>query len=93
MSELTFDVEPGEVTGSLGPNGAGKAITMRMIMALDRPTSGTTTVNGHRYADVYAPLPEVGALLDAGTMHPGRSGGAHLRIGARANGINPARAD
>ncbi len=87
VDDLTFDVGPGKVTGFLGPNGAGKSTTMRMVMGLDRPTSGTATVNGRQYADLAAPLREVGALLDAGAMHPGRSGRAHLRIAARSNGI------
>jgi ABC-2 type transport system ATP-binding protein len=84
---LTFDVEAGKVTGFLGPNGAGKSTTMRMVLGLDRPTAGTATVNGRRYDGLAAPLREVGALLDAGAMHPGRTGRAHLRIGARTSGI------
>ena len=91
VDNLSFDVEAGKVTGFLGPNGAGKSTTMRMIMGLDRPTAGTATVDGKRYADLAAPLTEVGALLDAGAMHPGRTGRAHLRIGARTNGIPQSR--
>src|SRR5215210_1633333 len=68
---VTFTVEPGRVTGFLGPNGAGKSTTMRMILGLDRPTAGSVTVNGHRYADYPAPLREVGALLEARALHPG----------------------
>jgi ABC-2 type transport system ATP-binding protein len=90
---LTFDVEAGKVTGFLGPNGAGKSTTMRMVMGLDRPSAGTATVNGRRYDGLAAPLREVGALLDAGAMHPGRTGRAHLRIGARTNGIPLARVE
>jgi ABC-2 type transport system ATP-binding protein len=90
---LTFDVEAGKVTGFLGPNGAGKSTTMRMVMGLDRPTAGTATVNGRRYDGLAAPLREVGALLDAGAMHPGRTGRAHLRIGARTSGIPLSRVD
>lgn len=93
VDDLTFDVESGKVTGFLGPNGAGKSTTMRMILGLDRPTSGSSSVNGRRYADYPAPLREVGALLDAGAMHPGRTGRGHLRIGARSNGIPVARVD
>ncbi len=93
VDDLTFTVESGKVTGFLGPNGAGKSTTMRMVLGLDRPTAGTSTVNGRRYADFPAPLREVGALLDAGAMHPGRTGRAHLRIGARSNGISLARVD
>jgi ABC-2 type transport system ATP-binding protein len=86
-------VAAGKVTGFLGPNGAGKSTTMRMVMGLDRPTAGTATVNGKRYVELAAPLREVGALLDAGAMHPGRTGRAHLRIGARTNGVPLSRVE
>ena len=65
VNDLSFEVRPGVVTGFLGPNGSGKSTTMRVIMGLDAPTSGSVTVNGHRYRDLRAPLREVGALLDA----------------------------
>ena len=84
---IDFTVEPGRVTGFLGPNGAGKSTTMRMILGLDRPTAGSVTVNGHRYADSPAPLREVGALLEARAIHPGRSARDHLRWLAASNGI------
>jgi ABC-2 type transport system ATP-binding protein len=87
VDDLTVDVIAGKVTGFLGPNGAGKSTTMRMVMGLDRPTAGSATVDGKRFTDLATPLCEVGALLDAGAMHPGRTGRAHLRIGARSNGI------
>ena len=93
VDELSFDARPGTVTGFLGPNGAGKSTTMRVVMGLDRATSGEALVNGRRYGERTAPLHEVGALLDAGAMHPGRSGRAHLRIAARSNGIPVARVD
>ncbi|WP_353951369.1 ATP-binding cassette domain-containing protein [Knoellia sp. S7-12] len=93
VDDLTFDVQSGKVTGFLGPNGAGKSTTMRMILGLDRPTAGATSVGGRRYTDFPAPLREVGALLDAGAMHPGRTGRGHLRIGARSNGIPLARVE
>lgn len=93
VDDLSFDAMPGTVTGFLGPNGAGKSTTMRVVMGLDRPTSGTATVNGRAYAGLTAPLREVGALLDAGAMHPGRTGRAHLRIAARSNGIPASRVD
>ena len=93
VDDLSFEVGPGKVTGFLGPNGAGKSTTMRIVMGLDRPTSGTATVNGRRYVDLPAPLREVGALLDAAAMHPGRTGRAHLRIGALSNGIPLSRVD
>jgi ABC-2 type transport system ATP-binding protein len=93
VDDLTFDVVPGAVTGFLGPNGAGKSTTMRMIVGLDRPTAGTATVGGRPYAALAAPLREVGALLDAGAMHPGRTGRAHLRIAAHTHGIASSRVD
>lgn len=88
---LDFTVEPGRVTGFLGPNGAGKSTTMRMIMGLDAPTSGRVTVNGHAYASSAAPLREVGALLEAHAVHPGRSARQHLRWLAASNGIPTTR--
>jgi len=87
VDDLTFDVEPGKVTGFLGPNGAGKSTTMRIMLGLDRPTSGTALVNGRPYAGLAEPLREVGALLDPFSMHPGRTGRSHLRVAARTNGI------
>jgi ABC-2 type transport system ATP-binding protein len=88
---VDFVVEPGRVTGFLGPNGAGKSTTMRMILGLDAPTSGTVSVNGHRYAAAPAPLREIGALLDAHAIHPGRSARDHLRWMAASNGIPTTR--
>lgn len=86
-------VRPGSVTGFLGPNGAGKSTTMRMILGLDRPTSGAVTVNGHSYADLPAPLREVGALLDAHAVHPGRTARQHLRQLATSNRLPTSRVD
>jgi ABC-2 type transport system ATP-binding protein len=93
VDSLTFDVEPGRVTGFLGPNGAGKSTTMRAVLGLDRPTSGTALVHGRPYAALPEPLREVGAMLDPGAVHPGRTGRAHLRIAARTNGIPQRRVD
>lgn len=90
---IDFEVRPGVVTGFLGPNGAGKSTTMRMVIGLDRPTSGEVRVNGHRYADTPAPLREVGALLEARAVHPGRSALDHLRWLAATNGIPRSRVD
>ena len=87
VDDLSFDVEPGLVTGFLGPNGAGKSTTMRMILGLDRPSSGEVLVNGHPFAAYGEPLREVGALLDPGAVHPGRTGHSHLRVAARTNGL------
>ncbi|HEX6515030.1 MAG TPA: ABC transporter ATP-binding protein [Nocardioidaceae bacterium] len=88
---IDFTVHPGRVTGFLGPNGAGKSTTMRMILGLDRPTAGSVTVNGRRYVDAPAPLREVGALLEAHAIHPGRSARNHLRWLAASNGIPTTR--
>src|SRR4051812_34869438 len=91
VDALSFTVESGRVTGFLGPNGAGKSTTMRMVLGLDRPTAGSVTVNGHSYADSSAPLREVGALLEARALHPGRSARDHLRWLAVSNRIATAR--
>jgi ABC-2 type transport system ATP-binding protein len=93
VDDLSFDVEPGKVTGFLGPNGAGKSTTMRMMLGLDRPTSGEALVNGRPFATFREPLREVGALLDPGSVHPGRTGRNHLRVAARTNGIPQRRVD
>ena len=85
VHSLSFTIAPGTVTGFLGPNGAGKSTTMRMIMGLDRPTSGTVTVNSKPYRQHRAPQREVGALLEASAVHPGRSARSHYR-GARRRG-------
>ncbi|MEU6548677.1 ATP-binding cassette domain-containing protein [Streptomyces sp. NPDC046915] len=90
---LDFTVKPGTVTGFLGPNGAGKSTTMRMIVGLDAPTRGSVTVNGRRYARHQAPLQEVGALLEAKSIHPGRSAYNHLRALALTHGIPRRRVD
>jgi len=91
VNNISFDIEPGLVTGFLGPNGAGKSTTMRMIVGLDRPTSGSVTVNGRAYADHAAPLREVGALLDAKAVHTGRSAYNHLLAMGATHGIGKAR--
>jgi len=90
---LTFAVRPGVVTGFLGPNGSGKSTTMRLILGLDRPTSGDVTVNGKHYRDHAAPLYEVGALLEARSVHTGRSAYNHLLALAHTHGIPRARVD
>src|SRR3954447_14338055 len=93
VNGLDFRIQPGIVTGFLGPNGAGKSTTMRMILGLDAPTSGTVTVGGKRYAEHNAPLTEVGALLEAGSVHRGRSAFAHLMGLAHTHGIPRRRVD
>jgi ABC-2 type transport system ATP-binding protein len=93
VDDLSFTVRPGMVTGFLGPNGAGKSTTMRMILGLDRPTSGVALVNGRPYGSAKAPMREVGALLDAKDVHGGRTAGAHLRALAQSNGLPARRVD
>jgi ABC-2 type transport system ATP-binding protein len=93
VDALTCDVAPGQVTGFLGPNGAGKSTTMRMTVGLDHPQEGEVLVGGKRYAELRHPLREVGALLDAKALHPGRSAGKHLLAMARSNGIAPSRVE
>jgi ABC-2 type transport system ATP-binding protein len=90
---VSFTVRPGMVTGFLGPNGAGKSTTMRMIVGLDRPTSGSVAVNGRQYRDSPAPLHEVGALLEARAVHTSRSAYSHLRVLASTHGIARSRVD
>lgn len=91
VNGIDFTVEPGRVTGFLGPNGAGKSTTMRMILGLDATSSGSVTVNGHRHVTSPAPLREIGALLEAHAIHPGRSARDHLRWMAASNGIPTTR--
>jgi ABC-2 type transport system ATP-binding protein len=93
VDDLSFDVLPGHVTGFLGPNGAGKSTTMRLILGLDSPDGGTATVNGTPYREHRFPLREVGALLEARSVHSGRSAYNHLLCLAQTNGIGRKRVD
>jgi ABC-2 type transport system ATP-binding protein len=93
VDDLTFDVQPGLVTGFLGPNGAGKSTTLRMVLGLDTPTRGTVTVNGRPYDQHRRPLHEVGALLEARAIHPGRSAYNHLLCLAQSNALPRTRVD
>ena len=93
VDDLTFTVQPGTVTGFLGPNGAGKSTTMRMVLGLDAPTSGTVTVHGRPYAENARPLQVVGALLEARAIHTSRSAYQHLRALAATHGIRRSRVD
>jgi ABC-2 type transport system ATP-binding protein len=90
---LSFDVQPGQVTGFLGPNGAGKSTTMRLILGLDAPSAGTVAVNGRPYSSLRFPAHEVGALLDAQAVHPGRRAVDHLWALAQSNGLPRRRVD
>ncbi|MGC0141818.1 ABC transporter ATP-binding protein [Pseudactinotalea sp. Z1732] len=93
VDDLSFTVRPGTVTGFLGPNGAGKSTTIRAVVGLERPTSGSATVGGQRYADLPAPLQEVGTMLDGRNAHPGRTALGHLMGLARTHGIGRARVE
>jgi ABC-2 type transport system ATP-binding protein len=93
VNDLSFTIRPGLVTGFLGPNGAGKTTTMRLILGLDYPSAGTVTVNGRPYAQLPDPMHEVGALLDAGAVHGGRTARSHLLSLAQTNGISRRRVD
>ncbi len=93
VDDLTFTVEPGVVTGFLGPNGAGKSTTMRMILGLDTPTTGTALIDGTPYRSLSNPLNKVGALLDAKAIHPNRSARNALLWQAQASGIDTSRVD
>jgi ABC-2 type transport system ATP-binding protein len=93
VNDLSFEVLPGRVTGFLGPNGSGKSTTLRMVLGLDAPSSGSVTVNGRPYDRHRRPLQEVGALLDAKAIHGGRSAYNHLLCLAQASGIPRRRVD
>ncbi|HYF12105.1 MAG TPA: ABC transporter ATP-binding protein [Actinomycetota bacterium] len=93
VRDLSFEVERGRVTGFLGPNGAGKSTTMRILLGLARPTEGEALLHGKPYRALELPLREVGAILDADTFDPRRTGRRHLAWLAKAGGIDPARID
>jgi ABC-2 type transport system ATP-binding protein len=93
VDDISFTVRPGGVTGFLGPNGAGKSTAMRAIAGLVKPDAGTVLVNGKPFASHSAPLAELGVLLDARQVHPGRTARQHLRALAATNGIGRARVD
>jgi len=93
VNDLSFTVQPGRVTGFLGPNGAGKSTTMRLILGLDRPQHGTATIGGRRYSELSRPLHTVGALLEARSLHPGRSARNHLLFLAQTQDLPTRRVD
>src|SRR4051794_10032822 len=93
VDDLSFDVEPGRITGFLGPNGAGKTTTLRMLLGLGHSTNGTATIDGQRYVDLTAPQSTVGAALEATNFPPGRSGGDPLRVLADAGSVPQSRVD
>ncbi|MFE5629485.1 ABC transporter ATP-binding protein [Streptomyces sp. NPDC056543] len=93
VQDLSFTVRPGTITGFLGPNGAGKSTTLRMLLGLDAPTRGRATIAGHAYAAHPAPLTRVGALLEARSIHPGRSAHHHLMALAHTHGIPRSRVE
>src|SRR5215204_2050009 len=89
VDDVSFTARAGCVTGFLGPNGAGKSTSMRMMVGLTRPTSGTATISGRRFADLPNPGREVGVMLDASAQHAGRSGREILTLGQRTMGLPP----
>ena len=93
LDDLTFSVRPGVVTGFLGPNGSGKTTTLRCLLGLVTPTSGSATIDGRHYRDIENPVRTVGASLEASSFHPGRTARAHLQVMALAAGIPVARCD
>jgi ABC-2 type transport system ATP-binding protein len=93
VEDLSFEVRPGQVTGFLGPNGSGKTTTLRILLGLAAPTSGTATIGGLPYHQLPDPVCQVGAVLDSSTFHPGRSAAQHLRIIATATGLPRRRVD
>src|SRR5262245_42277579 len=93
VDNLTFSVPAGTITGFLGPNGAGKTTTLRCLLGLVGPTAGTTTFGGRDYRDLPHPASTVGALLEASSFHPARSGRNHLRVYCAVNGFPTKRAD
>ena len=93
VDHVSFTAKPGQVTGFLGPNGAGKSTTMRVILGLDRPTSGEALVNGRRYVESAAPLAEIGALLEAKAVDKGRSARNHLLALGATVGVGGRRVD
>ena len=93
VDDLTFKVREGSITGFLGPNGAGKTTTLRVVLGLVRPTSGSARILGHPYRALETPTSEVGAVLEASSFHPGRSGRNHLRVVGAASGLPRSRVD
>jgi ABC-2 type transport system ATP-binding protein len=93
VTDLTFDVPAGQITGFLGPNGAGKTTTIRMILGLMRPSAGVALIDGRPYAELDHPRRQVGAVLESTGFHPGRRGRDHVRIAAQAVGASTARVD
>ena len=89
VDDLSFQAQPDKVTGFLDPNGAGRSTSMRMVLGLDRPTAGQARVDGRPHQELRAPLRVVGALLEAGAVHPRRSARGHLLALAVSNGIAP----
>lgn len=93
VSDLTFDAEPGRITGFLGPNGSGKTTTLRALLGLIRPTSGTATIDDRRYQQIQCPARTIGAVLDAGNQHPGRAARDHLRVYGAMSGVPDSRVE
>src|SRR4051812_5355419 len=93
VDDLSFSVDHGRIVGFLGPNGAGKTTTLRVLLDLERPTQGSVSIEGVHFTELSDPAHTVGAVLDGGMLHPGRTGRNHLRALARAAGVADARTD
>ncbi len=93
VRDLSFELEPGTITGFIGPNGAGKTTTLHMVLGLAEPTSGTATIAGRPYRDLDDPVRTVGAVLDSAGFHPGRTARSHLRVLAESAGLDGGRVD
>src|SRR3954447_26262641 len=93
VQDLSLTLNPGRVTGLIGANGAGKSTTLRMLLGLTEPTTGSVTIGGRRYADLAHPIRSIGAMVDPGVFHPRRSGRNALRVIARAEDLPARRVD
>src|SRR3954466_1797618 len=93
VDDVSFEIEPGRVVGLLGPNGSGKTTMLRMLLGLVAPTCGQALIGGQRFADLDVPARQVGAVLETGSFHRGRTARDHLRVLATEGRLSPGRVD